>query len=78
MVHAKVRGALPLKQFTWVQLGFNGKFGEDADAAFFCLVGPDRRLNLQIDAGNSWGLCLRARDGWARAFAHLLGAINSG
>ena len=87
----KVRGELPLLQFNSVQLGrashssaTNALFGATGvgrdnpsdDDAFFSLIGSEKRLSLQVEVGNATVTCKRARDTWARAFAHILGAIH--
>ena len=46
------------------------------DDAFFSLIGSEKRLSLQVEVGNATVTCKRARDTWARAFAHILGAIH--
>jgi len=82
---------LPLLQFNSVQLGrashssaTNALFGATGvgrdntsdDDAFFSLIGSEKRLSLQVEVGNATVTCKRARDTWARAFAHILGAIH--
>lgn len=76
---ARARGELVLQMFRQVQLGANGfvnRVRPELEDSFLVLTGPDRRLVLQVDAGNSPDVRLRARNAWAFAFALLLGAAT--
>lgn len=77
----EARGELVLANFQEVELGSCGRVSRvrpELEDSFLVLTSQERRLVLQVDAGNSAEVRLRARNAWALAFALLLEASSPG